>query len=501
MNFYSHLESIVKISPKTTAIAWESGILNFFQFHDLANNIGSALYRKFNLKKGDNIALVMENTYIFLPILFGIWKAGLTAVPINSKLHKKELSWIFQNSDTKLIFCSKEKISDIEADVPVIVNFSRDFKSLSEYNKHIAVSTNFGDSAWIFYTSGTTGKPKGAILTHQNLLFMSMAYFSDVEYIDEDDTRIHAAPMTHGSGIYSLPFILKGAKNYICQSNFDPEEIFDLINNRAKISLFAAPTMVKRLSSHPRSSSDLNGLKTLEFGGAPMYLTDTKRAIEVFGNRLYQLYGQGEAPMTITNITKKMYCKTKVPYYKELLSSAGIVRTGCSIDIIDSSWQKIPKGRIGDIVTKSDCVMKGYYNDTPATEKSLQNGWLLTGDIGSIDQYGLLTIKDRSKDMIISGGMNIYPREIEDVLLYDPSVKEVAVIGIYDYEWGEKVVAVVVLNEKVAGIEKRLDELCLKNLARFKRPREYICKDYLPKNNYGKILKTQLRKEFGNKIS
>ena len=496
MNLYTQLESKAKIQPTFTAIEWENGSLSYFQFLKLASNIGSALTGKFKLEKGDKVALVMENSFIFLPILFGIWKAGLVAVPINAKLHKKELSWIFTNSDTKLIFCSENKASDIDSNFPVIVNFSKEFKELTEYKFSYTINTDLSDTAWIFYTSGTTGKPKGAELTHRNLFTMSLTYFADVDVINETDTRIHAAPMTHGSGIYSLPFIIKGAKNYICQSNFEPEEVFKQINSRKNVSFFAAPSMVKRLSSHPMASSDLSGLKTLEFGGAPMYLTDTRKALEVFGNSLYQLYGQGEAPMTITNVTKTMYSDTKQPYYDTLLISAGVARTGCNIAIVNSKWQQLADGQVGEIVTKSDCVMKGYYKNDEATKNTLRDGWLLTGDLGSIDKNGILTIKDRSKDMIISGGMNVYPREVEDVLLMHRNVIEVAIIGLQDNTWGEIIVAIVVLNKETNSIEEDLDRLCLQNLARFKRPKKYFFKKELPKNNYGKVLKTDLRKEF-----
>ena len=496
MNFYSELERITKIQPKRSAIFWEGGSLSYMDFCNIANSIGSALSKIFNLKKGEHVALVMENDHLFLPILFGIWKAGLTAVPINSKLHKKELAWIFENSDTKLIFCSKDKISDIHSNMPVIVNYSKEFIKTSTFEHLPHLKTDVTDPAWIFYTSGTTGKPKGAVLTHRNLLFMSLAYFADVDSIDEKDIRLHAAPMTHGSGIYALPFILKGAKNYICQSNFEPEEIFGLLSTEENISFFAAPTMVKRLSSHPMASTNLKGLKTLEFGGAPMYLSDTKIALEIFGNTLYQLYGQGEAPMTITNITKAMYSDKRKPYYKELLISAGISRTACSVEVVDSNWNPVSLGEVGEIITKSDCVMKEYYKNEEATKKALRNGWLLTGDLGSIDQHGILTIKDRSKDMVITGGMNVYPREIEDVLLLHPDVKEGAVIGLEDDKWGEIIVAVLVLQKRRKNIVQILDNLCLQNLARFKRPKKYYFKEELPKNNYGKILKTHIRKEF-----
>ena len=496
MNLSSQLENVSKLQPQNDAIIWHSGSISFAKFFNMASCIGSALVKKFKLKKGENVALVMENNYFFLPVLFGIWQAGLTAVPVNSKLHKKELSWIFENSDAKLIFCSKKTAPNIHSNVPIIESGSKEFEFVSTFENYECFESSIMDPAWIFYTSGTTGKPKGAVLTHRNLLAMSLSYYADVDSVGKSDMRIHAAPMSHGSGIYSIPFILKGAKNFICDSTFDPEEIFELLNSRKNISFFGAPTMIKRLTSHSMAEAEHKSLKTLEFGGAPMHLPDTKTSLTVFGKALYQLYGQGEAPMTITNITKDMYADNKKCYYENLLSSAGIARTGVLIKIVDSNWKELPIGQVGEIVTKSECVMKEYYKNPKETAKSLNNGWLLTGDLGSIDKHGILTIKDRSKDMIITGGMNVYPREIEDIILLHPLVEEVAVIGIEDKEWGEIVVAIVALKRSGVKIQDSLDTLCLENLARFKRPKRYFFKDELPKNNYGKIVKTGLRLEF-----
>jgi acyl-CoA synthetase (AMP-forming)/AMP-acid ligase II len=259
------------------------------------------------------------------------------------------------------------------------------------------------------------------------------------------------------------------------------------------VSFFAAPTMVARLVNHPAArGSDHPGLKTLEYGGAPMYLADLKRALEVFGPRLYQLYGQGEAPMTITHVTKAMHADTGHPRYWERLASAGCARTGCEIAIIDDNWVLQPSGTEGEIATRSDIVMAGYLNNPEATAATIRKGWLRTGDVGVIDEEGFLSIRDRSKDLIISGGMNIYPREIEEVLLTDPAGLECAVVGRPSERWGEEVVAFVVPRGETVDTAA-LDRRCLDNLARFKRPKEWRVVPVLPKNNYGKIVKTELR--------
>jgi long-chain acyl-CoA synthetase len=245
--------------------------------------------------------------------------------------------------------------------------------------------------------------------------------------------------------------------------------------------------MVVRLLASPAARPPRN-LKTITYGGAPMYVADCLRAIELFGPRLYQLLGQGEAPMTITGLPQSLHNRDSV----EKLSTCGFARTGVEVKIFDAGDRELPPGETGEIVTRSDCVMAGYWANPQATAKTLRGGWLHTGDLGSMDAEGFVTIKDRSKDMIISGGSNIYPREIEEVLLRHPAVAECSVVGRPHPEWGEEVVAFVVKKAPLPPGE--LDALCLQNIARSKRPREYRFVDSLPKNNYGKVLKTELRK-------
>jgi acyl-CoA synthetase (AMP-forming)/AMP-acid ligase II len=217
-----------------------------------------------------------------------------------------------------------------------------------------------------------------------------------------------------------------------------------------------------------------------------MYVADCLRAIDLFGPRLYQLFGQGEAPMTITGLPQSEHEK------RAHLETCGIARTGCEVKVFDGDDRELPAGEVGEIVTRSDCVMAGYWQNPEATAKVMRAGWLHTGDVGSLDAQGFLTIRDRSKDMIISGGSNIYPREIEEVLVRHPAVAECSVVGRSHPEWGEEVVAFIVARGPVEKAE--LDSLCLENIARFKRPKDYRFVDALPKNNYGKVLKTELRK-------
>ncbi len=486
--------------PRRPAISASDVRLTYGEFETQVAAIAGALRQRHGLSKGDRVAIWMENCAEILPVLFGTWRAGLAAVPINNKLHPKELAWIVENSGARLCIVTPdlaEKLSELPAGTPmpdVVATGTRDYAALLQGPAIIDAPTDPTDEAWLFYTSGTTGRPKGAVLTHRNLLFAVHAYYADIDHLGPDDTTFHAAPMTHGSGLYGLAFALKGAHNVVVPGSFDPEQIFAELRRHRNVSFFAAPTMVSRLINHPLAgSTDTSSLKTITYGGAPMYMSDLKRALEVFGPRLHHLYGQGESPMTITGLSKAGHIDDGLPDFDSRLASTGLPRTGCAVRVVDDAGRDLPAGEIGEVITRSDCVMSGYWNNPEANAKSLRDGWLWTGDMGSLDGKGYLTLKDRSKDMIISGGSNIYPREIEEVLLTHPGVLECAVVSRPHVDWGEEVIAFVVPRAGAKVDAPALDRLCLDNIARYKRPKGYRIVDALPKNNYGKILKTELR--------
>jgi long-chain acyl-CoA synthetase len=442
------------------------------------SRLASGLCARLGLQKGDRVALAMKNCPEFYEVLFACWHAGLTAVPMNAKLHAKEFAYILDNSGARACFVSEDLASSIPSALLLEESLFLDESPPSEARPD--------DPAWLFYTSGTTGVPKGATLTHRNMLFQTHAYFADIDKLGPGDAILHAAPLSHGSGCYGLPHIAAGAVNIIPESgHFEPAEIFELLEHWQNVSFFAAPTMIVRLLASPAARSPRH-LKTITYGGAPMYVADCLRAIELFGPRLYQLLGQGEAPMTITGLPQSEHAA------KTHLETCGFARTGVEVKIFDADDHELAPGETGEIVTRSDCVMAGYWRNPEASARVLRGGWLHTGDVGSMDAQGFVTIKDRSKDMIISGGSNIYPREVEEVLLKHPAVAECSVVGRPHAEWGEEVVAFVVSRSPIDTGD--LDELCLQNIARFKRPREYRFVDSLPKNNYGKVLKTELRK-------
>jgi long-chain acyl-CoA synthetase len=484
MNLVHLLLRSARWLPERAALAQGRRVVRSYgQMAERVARLAAGFSTKLSLSKGDRVAIAAKNCPEYYEILFACWHAGLTAVPMNAKLHAKEFAYILENSGAKACFVTP----DLEAAIPQGHPVRELEKLLAEPQPPAEVHPD--DVAWLFYTSGTTGVPKGAMLTHRNMLFQSHAYFADIDKLGPQDGALHAAPLSHGSGVYGLPHFAAGAVNVIPESgHFEPAEIFELLEHWPNLSFFAAPTMIVRLLASPAARRP-EKLKTITYGGAPMYVADCVRAIELFGPRLYQLFGQGEAPMTITGLPQSEHQK------KSHLETCGIARTGVEVAIFDEKDQPLPPGEVGEIVTRSDCVMKGYWENPAASAKALRGGWLHTGDVGSLDAEGFLTIKDRSKDMIISGGANIYPREIEEVLLRHPAVAECSVVGRPHAEWGEEVIAFVVRRSDVSPAD--LENLCLDNIARFKRPREYRFVEALPKNNYGKVLKTELRKLLG----
>jgi long-chain acyl-CoA synthetase len=450
-------------------------------------------------KPGDRIAIAMTNRPEFLEALFAIWHAGLVAVPMNAKLHSEEFGYIIGNTEAALTLASPDRADDVAPHGRTIATETDEWRKLCRGDGIDIVPRSSGDLAWLFYTSGTTGRPKGAMLTHGIMMAQTLAYFAEIEPVGADDCVLHAAPMSHGSGCYGLPHVAMGAKTVVPESaGFEPEEIAALCAIHGNISFFAAPTMVSRMINNAGfAATDHSGLRTIVYGGAPMHFETLLRGLDLLGPKFAQIYGQGEAPMTITSLSKALHADRSRARWREVMGSVGLPRVNVEVRIADAADAALPAGEIGEVLARGDVVMPGYWRDEAASAAALRGGWLHTGDVGALDGEGFLTLKDRSKDLIISGGSNIYPREVEEVLLRHPDVLEVSVIGRAHPDWGEEVVACVVARPERTLAAAELDSLCLDTIARFKRPRDYVFLDTLPKNNYGKVLKTELRRTYG----
>jgi long-chain acyl-CoA synthetase len=451
-----------------------------------------------SLAPGDRVALVMSNRAEYLEVLFAIWHAGLAAVPINAKLHAREIAYVLNDSESTVCFYTEDlaaTVATAAAEAPALRRFI--CVDRPEYLELAAgpiamVNRERDDLAWLFYTSGTTGKPKGAMLTHLNLQLMAWSYLCDFDLLTERDSLLHLGPQSHAAGLLALSHVAKASCHVLPSSGaFDPVEIAMLIDATPNLTFFAAPTMLRRLTECPEvQRANVANVRSILGGAAPFYAQDVRRILEVFGPRFLNGYGQGECPCTIAAMPKRFYASEMSD--RDLVS-VGMARTGVEIKVVDEVGKEIASGKVGEVLVRSDIVMNGYWRNPEATTRALAGGWLHTGDLGSMDERGLLWLTDRSKDLIISGGSNIYPREVEDVLLLDTALAEVAVIGEPDAEWGECVVAFVVLRPGATRSAAELERLCLDNLARFKRPKRYAFVAALPRNSTGKVLKTELR--------
>ncbi len=498
MNIGFWLQRQAQVNPDRSALFLGADpVATYGDFHDRARRVAGWLAGQ-GVQPGDRVAIFMKNCPDFLIVQYGIWYAGAAAVPINAKLHGREAAWIIGNAGATLAFSSPglaQALTDADVTCPVLDVTGPDYAAVLGAEPAQPHPRAPGDLAWLFYTSGTTGRPKGVMITHRMLIVMSLAYLSNVDPVTEQDTVLYAAPMSHGAGIYNMIHVLMGAR-HVCpvSGGFDEAEIFTLARHHRNIHMFAAPTMVKRMTGIARQTGESGeGLRSIVYGGGPMYVADIVDAVDHFGPIFLQIYGQGEAPMGITALTRDEVADRSHPRWRERLASVGRPQAPIEVRIGDANGNPLPHGQPGEIMVRGDLVMPGYWQNPDATAKTIVDGWLLTGDVGFMDEDGFVTMQDRSKDMIISGGTNIYPREVEEALLTHPDVAEVSVIGRPNDEWGEDVVAFVVPAPGRDLDPQALDAHCLSQIARFKRPKDYYPIPELPKNNYGKVLKTELR--------
>jgi acyl-CoA synthetase (AMP-forming)/AMP-acid ligase II len=505
MNLANWLAASARLRPGAPALFTGTRLdADYATFAARAAAFAAALARDYGIAPGDRVALFAHNCTAYLEALYGIWWAGAAAVPINAKLHGREAAWICANSGAKLaLICddTADSFNEASCDLPpgmktLAIDSDGYFRARSGEGLAPPVAREDDDLAWLFYTSGTTGRPKGVMLSHGNLVAMSLCYLADVDAVTPDDAALYAAPISHGAGLYNMIHVRVGARHVVPDSaGFDPDEVLTLGRQLGNVAMFAAPTMVKRLvEAAKRRGERGEGIRTIVYGGGPMYLADIRDALSVMGQRFVQIYGQGESPMTITSLKRERHADTSHPRYLDRLASVGTAQSAIEVRITGPDGAVLPAGETGEIEAKGPTVMLGYWNNPDANAETLKDGWLRTGDVGRLDDDGFLTLSDRSKDVIISGGTNIYPREVEEALLTHPSVREVSAIGVADPEWGENVVACVVLADGASADDAALDAHCRDSIARFKRPKRYVYLDALPKNNYGKVLKTELRK-------
>lgn len=461
---------------------------------------------------GDRVALLMPNRFEGLEAFLAVMAAGMAAVPLNTRLTAEELAYVVRDSGARIVIHAAEfadTAAEIRAGTTEVVHWivvggeddARDYEKLATTGSAEPLDIDPGpdDLAWLFYTSGTTGSPKGAMETHRNLLTMTQHMLLDlVPDAAPTDVVLHAAPISHGTASCMLPHLTVGAAQaFPLTRSFEPEAVFEAIQRYRVTTSFLAPTMIHRLTaSDRRTDYDLSSLKTVIYGGGPMYADQLQAAMDAFGPVFAQIYGQGEAPMTISVLPKAEHVTGDDPVLRQRLASVGRECAAVRVRVVDEDGRPLPPLEKGEIAVSGDLVMPGYWNRPEATAEALRDGWLHTGDVGHLDEDGYLYITDRMKDLIISGGANLYPREIEEVLCLHPDVAEAAVIGVPDPEWGESVKALVVARPGSAPTEEEIVSFCREHMASYKKPRSVEFLGELPKNAYGKVLKRQLRDQY-----
>lgn len=459
-------------------------------YHQLKINSCSLAHALLNegLVKGDRVAILMSNRREHIELDIAVALAGLVKVPINYRLHPKEIEYILEDSEATLLIGEKDLLDSIHFSFKKVDVDSEYNLMITEHKKEFPiVNVNEDDLFAIMYTSGTTGRSKGAMLTHRNMIScaLSLNIACNITY---GDILGHVEPLTHGSNFLAQCALFLGLKQVIF-SKFEPEEFIDDLEKEQISITFLVPTLVN-LMIHDKNfdPEKLRYIKSINMAGSPIAVEKLNKALSLLGPKLAETYGLVEAPMAITIMPKD-----------ELASkpdSCGAIGPFVEVQIVDSNGCEVPLGEIGEVTCKGSLVMKGYWKKK-ATNDSFKGGWFYTGDLGNVDENGYLRLVDRAKDVIITGGLNVYPREVEEVLNLHPDVKETCVFGYSDDKWGESICAYVVLIDRTKNInEEELIELCKRNLASFKKPRQIKIVEELPKNSYGKIVRKSLRDKY-----
>ncbi|SOC43953.1 class I adenylate-forming enzyme family protein [Ureibacillus acetophenoni] len=479
-------------NPDATAVVFENSEWSYSELYKHSKKVASYLLEK-GYKKGDIIGQFMLNSDIFLAVYYGAQLAGLTIMPVNTKLAPPEIDYIFNHSEAKALFYD-EKLSNIIDRTSYIFQEKINTTEIKEIlegettlNRTIDLDEN--DTAVVMYTSGTTGKPKGVMLSHKNL-YSTAEIWSESMRMTENDRMYICTPLFHcaGSHVFAVPMMYKGGA-VVVEEAFSPDRTLRKLVETKSTIFFGVPAMYAILLNKPEIKNyDFSNLRLFCYGAAPMPYELVKRLKDTFPQvKVQNLYGQTENTPAATSLVDE--------FALNKIGSVGKPLSNTEVQLVDAEGVQVPLGEVGEICVKGPQVMKGYLRNPEETARTIQNGWLLTGDLGRFDEEGFLYIVDRKKDMIIRGGENIYPIEIEEVLYQIPQLLESAVVGVPHEVYGEVPKAYVVLKEGESITGEEILTYCASQLAKYKVPYEVEFLEQLPRNASGKVLKHTLRSE------
>jgi acyl-CoA synthetase (AMP-forming)/AMP-acid ligase II len=484
-----------------------------YEAFELAVNRLANGFLSLGLKKGDRIVLMTTNCIEYIYADFAAAKAGLVKVPLNVMLALKDVDYRIKDSEAKavildeffydkvgLFFKKYDFVKDIiyitqkEEKLPEgVISYYQLLRNSPSTNPKVEIDQE--DLIAIMYTGGTTGVPKGVMHTHKS--YLSIVYSQLVEDdICEDEVMLLTAPLPHATGFMILPCLLRGG-TIIVTNGFDPEEVFRLIQEEKVTRTFMVPTMIYATLDHPkRKNYDLSSLRTVLYAAAPISPRRLEEAMKEMGPIFLQGYAQMEVAVQTCNLTKKQHIEAIEKNKKERLKSCGMPIIMSQVKIVDDDNKEVEIGVVGELITKSPHMMKGYWRKEEETKRSIIDGWLHTGDLAYMDEDEYIYLVDRKHDMIISGGMNVYSAEVEDVLSKHPAITEAIVIGIPDEKWGELVLGIVVPAPGKEVTEAELLDYCRDKLAAYKRPKRIEFYQSIPKTAYGKYDKKVVRKKY-----
>ena len=492
-----------------TAIVFGDKSYSYFELYERVNRLANGLL-KLGVSKGDRVAVLGRNSSEYIEADFAMAKCGMIRVPLRARLSSGELLHIMEDSQPNTLIVEDAFMEDIEkirrdlTHVKHYIFISGDREGMIGYEDLLADSSAEepeidvceDDVYALIYTTGTTGKPKGAMQTHKNQLWVIRSILLDVYRLTEDDVLLSFLPLMHAPLILIVASFMNGAR-HIIQPRFNAQDVLEAIEREGVTTIFMVPTVIYMLLEYPELRKyNVSSLKTIVYGGSPMVAERLREAMEIFGNVFVQSYGLAEAFMPISVLNKEDHERALESDDIKVLGSAGKESTFIEIKIADEAGNSLELNEPGEIVIRGDNVMKGYWNNPVATDECIKDGWFYTGDIGTIDEEGYIYIVDRKHEMIITGGLNVYPREVEELIFNHPAVLEAVVIGVPHEKWGESVKAVVVLKEGMHAEESEIIDYCKGKIADYKIPKSVDFVESLPKGASEKILRKDVKEKY-----